>query len=246
VQQLLDAADGIAVLAEQPVDPARQIDIRRPIVTAIAGALGFSVILIPGFGTQAAERWLIALPVLAALLALTWRVRIVALPLAVVAAVILAYTVRPVPWLAIAYGRRMNQYVGTAGKPLYIGEGMNASIVVSELTSGARYFHVSGKVEATTEPFDMRLQRMLGHISALFAARSESVLVVGFGAGVTAGTFTPSNGMSRSRNVCTNCRRQISGRTGRVAVRLSVPGRDRSSPSCRSGRFWCVAAMSAE
>jgi spermidine synthase len=36
----------------------------------------------------------------------------------------------------------------------------------------------------------MRLQRMLGHISALFARQPESVLVVGFGAGVTAGTFT--------------------------------------------------------
>ena len=159
-------------------------------VGAIAGALGFSMILIPSLGTQAAERWLIALSVLAALIALAGRVRIVMLAASIVAAVLLVRTVRPVPWLAIAYGRRTNQYVETAGKPLYIGEGMNASIVVSELTSGARYFHVSGKVEATTEPFDMRLQRMLGHISALFAARPESVLVVGFGAGVTAGTFT--------------------------------------------------------
>jgi spermidine synthase len=159
-------------------------------VGAIAGALGFSMILIPGFGTQAAERWLIALSVLAALIALGGRVRIVMLAPSIVVAALLARSVRPLPWLANAYGRRMNQYVQTAGKPLYIGEGMNASIVVSELTSGARYFHVSGKVEATTEPFDMRLQRMLGHISALFAARPESVLVVGFGAGVTAGTFT--------------------------------------------------------
>lgn len=159
-------------------------------VGAIAGALGFSMILIPSFGTQAAERWLIALSALAALVALAGRVRIVMLAASIVVAVLLARSVRPVPWLAIAYGRRMNQYVQTAGKPLYIGEGMNTSIVVSELTSGARYFHVSGKVEATTEPFDMRLQRMLGHLSALFAAQPESVLVVGFGAGVTAGTFT--------------------------------------------------------
>ena len=159
-------------------------------VGAIAGALGFSMILIPSLGTQAAQRWLIALSFLAALIALAGRFRIAVLAASIVVAVLLARTVRPVPWLAIAYGRRMNQYVDTAGKPLYIGEGMNASIVVSELTTGARYFHVSGKVEATTEPFDMRLQRMLGHISALFAAQPESVLVVGFGAGVTAGTFT--------------------------------------------------------
>jgi spermidine synthase len=159
-------------------------------IGAIAGALGFSMILIPSLGTQAAERWLVALCALAALIALAGRVRIVTLAASIAVAALLARGVRPVPWLAIAYGRRMNQYVQTAGKPLYLGEGTNASIVVSELTSGARYFHVSGKVEATTEPFDMRLQRMLGHISALFAARPESVLVVGFGAGVTAGTFT--------------------------------------------------------
>ena len=50
-------------------------------------------------------------------------------------------------------------------------------------------FHVSGKVEASTEPYDMRLQRMLGHMPALFHRNPKSVLVVGFGAGVTAGTF---------------------------------------------------------
>ena len=52
-------------------------------------------------------------------------------------------------------------------------------------------FHVSGKVEASTEPYDMRLQRMLGASSgAVPSTTRSSVLVVGFGAGVTAGTFT--------------------------------------------------------
>jgi len=67
---------------------------------------------------------------------------------------------------------------------------MNSSVVISQLPSGQRYFHVSGKVEASTEPFDMRLQRMLGHISALVDKDPRSVLIVGFGAGVTAGSFT--------------------------------------------------------
>ena len=52
-----------------------------------------------------------------------------------------------------------------------------------------RYFHVAGKVEASTDPADMRLQRMLGNLPALFHPDSKSVLVVGFGAGVTAGSF---------------------------------------------------------
>jgi spermidine synthase len=50
-------------------------------------------------------------------------------------------------------------------------------------------FHVSGKVEASSEPHDMRLQRMLGHLPALIHPNPRSVLVVGFGAGVTAGSF---------------------------------------------------------
>ena len=37
----------------------------------------------------------------------------------------------------------------------------------------------------------MRLQRMMGHLPALTSAAPHSVLVVGFGAGVTAGSFVP-------------------------------------------------------
>ena len=44
-------------------------------------------------------------------------------------------------------------------------------------------------MEASTEPQDMRLQRMLGHLPALLHTDPKSVLMVGFGAGVTAGTF---------------------------------------------------------
>ena len=60
---------------------------------------------------------------------------------------------------------------------------------MSESEGGVRNFHVSGKVEASTEVHDMRLQRLLGHVSALMHPRPRTVLVVGFGAGVTAGSF---------------------------------------------------------
>jgi spermidine synthase len=43
----------------------------------------------------------------------------------------------------------------------------------------------------------MRLQRMLGHISALVDKAPRSVLIVGFGAGVTAGTFTTYSEITR-------------------------------------------------
>jgi spermidine synthase len=72
---------------------------------------------------------------------------------------------------------------------LYMGEGMNASIAVTEMYDGVRCFHVSGKVVASTDPLDMRLQLMLGHIPALLHPKPRSVLVVGCGAAVTAGSF---------------------------------------------------------
>jgi uncharacterized hydrophobic protein (TIGR00271 family) len=67
---------------------------------------------------------------------------------------------------------------------------MNAFVAVSQLPSGVRNYHNAGKVQASSEPQDMRLQRMLGHLPALIAGEPKSVLVVGCGAGVTAGAFT--------------------------------------------------------
>jgi spermidine synthase len=90
--------------------------------------------------------------------------------------------------MLIAYGRRITISAGNS-EILYAGEGMNASIAISRWNDGAVQFHVSGKVEASTEPYDMRLQRMLGHMPALLHPNPRSVLVVGFGAGVTAGSF---------------------------------------------------------
>ncbi len=161
-------------------------------VGAIFGAVGFSIVLIPWVGTQGSQQALIALSVVAGLVmfhkAGLSGAGYFAVGAATLVTIFLFYTVEEVPWLAIAYGRRMSLQTAP-GKPLYIGEGRNSSVVVSRLEGGQIYFHVSGKVEASTEPYDMRLQRMLGHIPALIHEKPKSVLVVGFGAGVTAGTF---------------------------------------------------------
>lgn len=163
-------------------------------VGAILGALGFSVVMIPWVGTQQSQRLLVELSALAALIVLVpllreTRAGVAWLAASTVIAIFLAWTVSEVPWLAVAYGRRMAIQTNP-GRVLYLGEGMNSSVAISELEDGkTHYFHVSGKVEASTEPYDMRLQRMLGHLSALVHQQPRSVLVVGFGAGVTAGTF---------------------------------------------------------
>ena len=51
----------------------------------------------------------------------------------------------------VAYGRFLPTYT-TEPRYLYVGEGMNSSIAVSEEETGARNFHVAGKVEASSYP----------------------------------------------------------------------------------------------
>ncbi len=153
---------------------------------AIIGAIAFSLILIPGIGTQQCQRLLIVIAALAALFALrSFKFPVVA-PIALTG--ILAWSIPPVPWELVAYGRRLPSSLNR-GHSLYVGEGMNASIVVSEWDDGKRLFHISGKTEASNEPHDLKLERMLGHIPALAHPAPQSVLIVGFGAGVTAGSF---------------------------------------------------------
>ena len=160
-------------------------------VGAILGALLFSIVIIPLVGTRDADRILMTISAIGALIALSYMGKALAgyIVAGAIAVSLLIWSADDVPWLSLAYGRRSISTTD-AGVPLYVGEGMNSSVVISQLPSGARYFHVSGKVEASTEPFDMRLQRMLGHISALVNKDPRSVLIVGFGAGVTAGSFT--------------------------------------------------------
>jgi spermidine synthase len=158
---------------------------------AILGALAFSLILVPAIGTAACEKVLILAAAASGLLVLLRPFRISTLAPACAAAVIavmLALNVQPVPGMLIAYGRRIMTSLGKS-RILETGEGINSSIAISEWDDGAVQFHVSGKVEASTESYDMRLQRMLGHMPALMHQNPKSVLIVGFGAGVTAGSF---------------------------------------------------------
>jgi spermidine synthase len=163
-------------------------------VGGVIGALAFSIVLIPWIGTQDCQRLLIGLAGISALTVFAPGARSLGKLTAattvasVVAVVWMIANIAPVPWLAVAYGRRMILQLDP-GRALYVGEGRNYSVVISEPPDGNRYFHVAGKVEASTALADMRLQRMLGHMPALFHQDPKSVLVVGFGAGVTAGTF---------------------------------------------------------
>jgi spermidine synthase len=126
---------------------------------------------------------------------------------------LLISAVAQVPWVAVAWGRFSATWVsqcvpgvvddkdvpltgntGVSRYCTYMGEGMNVSVAVTKSTSGWRYFHGAGKVQASSEAQDMRLQRMLGHLSVLVRRNPDDVkdvLVVACGAGVTAGSFIP-------------------------------------------------------
>jgi spermidine synthase len=154
-------------------------------IGAIVGSLAFSLLMIPRLGTQHSEQVLVGLAMLAAVLLQKPSAKVAG---AVVAAALVVWSVPALPWQLIAFGRRLATTTGS-WTPLYIGEGMNSSIAYTKYENVTTYFHVSGKTEASAEPQDMRLQRLLGHLPALLHPGPKSVLVVGCGAGVTAGTF---------------------------------------------------------
>jgi len=106
-----------------------------------------------------------------------------------VVSLVLIFGLGPVPGELIAYGRRMPLNTGQS-TILYTAEGRNSSVAISRWNSGEIYINVNGHVEATTEIYDMKLQRMVGHLPGLLHPNPKSVLGIGFGAGVSAGTFT--------------------------------------------------------
>jgi spermidine synthase len=95
-----------------------------------------------------------------------------------------------VPPLLIAYGRYAAVRVDNHGEFIFWDEGMNSSMAVSRLSNGVLNYHNAGKVQASSEPQDMRLQRMLGHMTTLLPANARTVMVIGCGAGVTAGAVS--------------------------------------------------------
>ena len=171
-------------------------------VGAIIGAVACSLILIPMLGTRDAQRALIIGSAIAAMVMFLARDRerstaVIPLGLTAIVTLMLVTFVPALPGNLIAYGRFAVTWLGRIDV-LYVGEGMNSSVAITRLKSnGATQFHVSGKVEASSLPQDMRLQRMLAHLPALVHPDPKSVLVVGFGAGVTAGSFIPYPSVSR-------------------------------------------------
>jgi spermidine synthase len=229
----------LAAVARRNMDTGRMVGGIYAVNTvgAIIGSTVFSLLIIPQFGTQWGQRFLVMIAAISALVAFLpffksqqaiskkgvkadristlskGKLTGAIVSLAVVAVIVVF--VAPVPWIAVAFGRCSSSWAEVQGSRslvpekdvpvgppfsqkarycMYVGEGMNVSVAVTKSISGCRYFHGAGKVQASTNPQDMRLQRMLGHLSVLTGPDPDNVkdvLVVACGAGVTAGSFVP-------------------------------------------------------
>ena len=164
-------------------------------IGAILGAVGISFWIIPTWGTAGAGRVLVGIAGLSAAVLLHAlpvrpgaRRRQLAPLLALGAGVLAALVMPGLSTVWKAHGRYI-WWVDPGDKYPYVAEGAASTVAVHVAPNGYRNFHVSGRVEASNNPNDLRTERLIGHLSALTHPRPESVLVVGLGAGVSAGAI---------------------------------------------------------
>jgi len=202
----------LAAVASPGQDPGRLVGAVYAANTfgAILGALVVSLVLVPWIGTQQSQRVLLVLSAVSALVVLA-PMRSGLVPLvresssltprawlaaSVVLAGLLTWSVRPIPGELIAYGRKMQLQTG-ASTILHSAEGRNSSAAIIQWSDGSLGLGVNGHVQASNITYDMKLQRMVGHMAGFLHPNPQSVLGIGFGAGVSAGTFTTYSGIQK-------------------------------------------------
>ena len=167
----------------------------------IVGALVASLVLIAWIGTRDTQR---AMLVLVALGGFVLLLPVLTRPSsskkgvlagfaiggAAAAVLVLAWALPEQPGELVAFGKQIRS-LSPSTKVLEVQEGMNSSLAITRVNDGSLQISVAGHVEATNEPFDMSLQRMIGHIPALIHPNPVKILGIGFGAGVSAGSFVP-------------------------------------------------------
>ena len=198
----------LAAVAAPGQDPGRLVGgvYAANTVGAIVGSVLSGLLLVTTLGTPTSMQVLIILSAISALMLLApvaagenarggmqW-VPTVMLVAATAGAGLIARAVPDLPRILIAYGRYSATWVGLSNI-IYAEEGLNASVAVSEMNNGVRNYHNAGKVQASSEPQDMRLQRMLGHITHLIPKTPTNAVVIGCGAGVTAGAVSIGPGV---------------------------------------------------
>jgi spermidine synthase len=192
----------LASVARKGQDPARLVGgvYAANTVGAIVGAVFASILAIKWFGSQHTQMALIGVSAISGLLMLAsandetgkGKTQVASMALLIIVtggAGLLARTVPPMPGILVAYGRYAATWVGQ-NDIFYTGEGMTASVAVSRTPTGVLNYHNAGKVQASSEPQDTRLERMLGHITTVTHPNPLNVFVIGCGAAVTAGAVS--------------------------------------------------------
>jgi spermidine synthase len=193
----------LAAIANRDQDPGKLVGgvYAANTVGAIVGSIITSLWLVSWLGTQNAQRVLIVIAAAGAIMALVPVVRqsgklsvdtrgLIRAFATIIVAVLLAASVGKIPGLLVAYGRWMPLRMSNMNDVIYMGEGRMSTIAITRLPNGVLNYHNAGKVQASSEPQDMRLQRMLGHLTTLLPPNPKRVLVIGCGAGVTAGAVS--------------------------------------------------------
>ncbi len=194
----------LAAVAQRGQDPGRLVGgvYAANTVGAIVGALATGLLLLGTVGSQIAQQLLIGFAAVSGVLllvgvsprrgstgVLSVRAAATLVVGVCVTVVLLAFAVPPLPGLLVAYGRYAATWFGI-NQVIYVGEGVTAAVAVSRTPGGILNYHNAGKVQASSEPQDMKLQRMLGHMTTLVPDNPAKVLVIGCGAGVTAGAVS--------------------------------------------------------
>jgi len=167
-------------------------------IGTIVGSLAASLWLLAWIGSRHTQQGLIAVSAISGLLVLAPLAGAgaaaskapfsAAILLAVVGGGMLIRSVPEIPPELIAYGRRLTE--SGHAKVIYAAEGLTASVAVSRGSGDVLNYHSAGKIQASSEYQDMRLQRMLGHLTTLAPLNPRSFLVIGCGSGITAGAVS--------------------------------------------------------
>jgi spermidine synthase len=193
----------LAAVGRRGQDPGRLVGSVYAANTlgAIIGAVVASLLMIAWLGTQQAQRVMIVIAAISASVMLipfasdsnsvrfTARSGVHAV-LALVLAALSVWSVARIPNMLVAYGRYAVTWMNHPREFLFVGEGRNSSMAVTRQPDGVLNYHNAGKVQASSMIQDMRLQRMLGHLTTLVPESADTVLVIGCGAGVTAGAVS--------------------------------------------------------
>src|SRR3972149_3780344 len=183
----------LAAVAKPGQDPGHQVGSVYAANTAgaIIGALSASLVLVAWLGTQLSQQIFIALAAVSGLLALvlalgsnpTTKAKLnfsgAVLSVIIVCGMIVT-NIPEIPKQLLAYGR-FAPTLGQSIDVIYAGEGLTAFVAVSKSATGTLAYHNSGKIQASSEPADMRLQRMLGHLTTLVPENPRRFLVIGNG-----------------------------------------------------------------